>query len=78
MVFQTLDWKPSKGDNIGSIIVYIHQHITESQESVTFFYVFGTTTVFILHDKSYIDKIIKYLLEHVPHSMDDVIRVYFI
>ena len=76
--FPTLDWKPSKGDNIGSIIFYIYQHMTESKESIAFYMFFGTSTVFILHDKSYIDKIIKNYLKLVPYSMADSIRVYFI
>ena len=54
-----LDQKSSKVYNIGSIIVYFDQHMTESQESLAFYVFFGTSTVFILPDKSYIDKIIK-------------------
>ena len=52
--------------------------MTESQESITFYVCFYTSIVFILHDKSYINKIIKQMLKQVPHSMDDAIKVYFI
>ena len=78
MVFQTLDWKTSKGDIIGFIIVTLTKYVDESQESLASYIFFGTSTVFILPDMNYIDKIIKNVLKHVPHSMDYVIRVHFI
>ena len=52
--------------------------MTESQESRAFYMFIGTLTVFILPDESYIDKIIKNVLKHVPHSIDYVIRLHFI
>ena len=39
-------------------------------------YLFCTAIFVILHDKSYLDKIIKYLLEHVS-SFNGFIRIYF-
>ena len=61
--------EPSKGDIIGSIIVNFGQHRPETQEYILQY------KSFIPHDKSYIDKIIKNLLKHVPYSMDDFVRV---